>query len=108
MVSRVLLVVALVLLLVLPSPWNVIGFVAAVVLFVPEVAYWNRTVRHRRVEAGSETLIGMTAIAVTPLRPTGQVKLDGEIWEARCEGGADSGQTVTVVGRDDLTLLVTP
>jgi membrane protein implicated in regulation of membrane protease activity len=104
----VLLVLAFVLLIVLPSPWNVIGFVAGLVLFVPEVGYWNRTVRHRRVEAGAETLIGTKAVTVTPLRPTGQVKIDGEIWEARCEDGADAGQTVTVVGRDRLTLLVEP
>jgi membrane protein implicated in regulation of membrane protease activity len=102
----VLLVVAFVLLIVLPSPWNVVGFVAGLVLFAPEVGYWNRRVRHKPVEAGAETLIGREAVTVSPLRPTGQVKLDGEIWEARCDGGADAGQRVTVVGRDGLTLLV--
>jgi membrane-bound serine protease (ClpP class) len=104
----VLLVVAFVLLLVLPSPWNVIGFVAGLVLFVPAVAFWNRRVRHKPVESGAETLIGARAVVVSPLRPAGQVRLDGEIWEARCEAGADPGQTVTVVGRDRLTLIVEP
>jgi membrane protein implicated in regulation of membrane protease activity len=105
-VFRVLLVVAFVLLIVLPTPWNVIGFVAGLVLFAPEVGYWNRRVRHKPVESGAETLIGREAIVESPLRPTGQVRIDGEIWEARCDGGADPGQTVTVVGRDRLTLLV--
>jgi membrane-bound serine protease (ClpP class) len=104
----VLLVVAFVLLLVLPSPWNVIGFVAGLVLFVPEVGFWNRKVRNRPVESGAETLIGTQAVVASPLHPTGQVRIDGEIWEARCEQGADPGQTVTVVGRDRLTLLVEP
>ena len=103
-----LLVVAFVLLLVLPSPWNVIGFVAGLVLFAPEVGYWNRKVRNRPVESGAETLIGTQAVVVSPLHPTGQVRIGGEIWEARCEEGADPGQTVTVVGRDRLTLLVAP
>ena len=102
-----LLVVGIVLLLLLPSPWNAIGFVAALVLFVGEVAIWNRTVRNRRVQTGADTLIGSEAVVLSPLHPTGQVRIDGEIWDARCEAGAEPGQTVTVVGRDRLTLLVT-
>jgi membrane protein implicated in regulation of membrane protease activity len=104
----VFLVLALVLLVVLSSPWNFIGFVAGLVLFVPEVGFWNRKVRNRPVESGAETLIGTQAVVVSPLHPTGQVRIGGEIWEARCEDGADPGQTVTVVGRDRLTLLVAP
>ncbi|HET9675225.1 MAG TPA: NfeD family protein [Gaiellaceae bacterium] len=101
-----LLVVGIVLLLVLPSPWSAIAFVTALVLFVGEVAIWNRTVRHRRVETGPDTLIGSEAVVLSPLHPSGQVQIDGEIWDARCEGGAEPGQTVTVVGRDRLTLIV--
>jgi membrane-bound serine protease (ClpP class) len=102
----VLLVLGIVLLLVLPSPWNAIAFVTALVLFVGEVAIWNRTVRHRRVQSGPDTLIGSKAVVLSPLNPVGQVRIDGEIWDARCETGAKPGQTVTVVGRDRLTLLV--
>jgi membrane-bound serine protease (ClpP class) len=39
-------------------------------------------------------------------RPDGQVRLNGEIWDARCTGGAAEGETVRVVGRRGLTLLV--
>lgn len=102
------LVVAFVLLLVLPSPWNVIGFVAGLLLFVPEVGFWNRRVRHKPVESGAETLIGAKAVVVSPLRPTGQVRIDGEIWEARCEAGAGTGERVRVTGRKRLTLVVEP
>ena len=43
---------------------------------------------------------------LAPCRPTGQVRIGGEIWEARCEAGADVGETVRVTGLDGLTLLV--
>ena len=105
---HVLLVLGIVLLLVLSSPWNVLALVACLVLFVPEVGFWNRRVRHQPIGAGAETLVGKSAVVVSPLHPTGQVRIDGELWEARCDDGADPGQTVTVVGRDGLTLLVAP
>jgi membrane protein implicated in regulation of membrane protease activity len=36
------------------------------------------------------------------------VRLSGEseIWRARCAQGADAGETVRIVGLDELTLLV--
>jgi membrane protein implicated in regulation of membrane protease activity len=102
----VFLGVALVLLLVLPSPGNYIGFAIGLVLFAGEVVFWNRTVRRRRAQTGAETLIGQTAIVVTACRPDGQVRLLGEIWEAHCEEGADPGESVVVAGQDELELVV--
>jgi membrane protein implicated in regulation of membrane protease activity len=32
--------------------------------------------------------------------------VQGEIWEARCEAGADRSESVRIVGRDGLVLLV--
>ena len=55
-----LLLLAFVLLLFLPGPWNVIGFVVALALFIGEIAYWNSTVKGRRARVGAETLIGKT------------------------------------------------
>ena len=40
--------------------------------------------------------------------PVGQVRLNGEIWEARCEAGAGTGERVRVTGRKRLTLIVEP
>jgi membrane protein implicated in regulation of membrane protease activity len=100
--------VAIALLLVLPDPWNFIGFAAFLVVGVGEVAYWNRTVKHRRVAAGAETLIGTTGKVLSRLAPEGQIELSGEIWNAHCAAGAEVGQAVTVVGRDGLTLIVGP
>jgi len=103
-----LLILAVVLLVVLPGPWNVVGFVVALLLFVPELLLWHRTVRHRRQVVGAQTLIGAEGVVLSACRPDGQVRVNGEIWEARCAAGASAGETVRVVGRDRLTLFVEP
>ena len=103
-----LIILAFILLFLLPSPWNLIGFLVAIPLWFVELLAWNRTVKHRRRVVGAQTLIDKDATVTEPCRPKGQVRLEGEIWEARCDAGADPGDTVRVVGRDDLTLVVEP
>ena len=100
------LIVALVLLILLPSPWNLVGFIGGLTIFVGEVLFWNRKVRTGRKTVGAQTLIGKEATVVSSCRPAGQVRIAGEIWAARCSAGADAGETVTVVGCDGLTLVV--
>jgi membrane-bound serine protease (ClpP class) len=95
-----------VLLLLLASPWNWIAFFVSILLGWLEVAVFWRRVRGRRVQAGSETLIGRRARVVSPCRPLGQVVIDGERWEARCAAGAGTGETVTIVSRGGLVLVV--
>jgi membrane protein implicated in regulation of membrane protease activity len=102
----VLIFLAVILLLLLPSPWNVIGFIVVLPIWVLELFAWNRTVKHRRKAVGAQTLIGKDAVVSTPCRPVGQVRLNGEIWEARCAAGASPGDRVRVIGRDGLTLVV--
>jgi len=102
----VLIFLAVVLLLLLPTPWNVVGFIVVLPLWVLELFGWNRTVKHRRKAVGAQTLIGKDAVVSTPCRPVGQVRLDGEIWEARCDAGASVGDRVRVIGRERLTLVV--
>ena len=53
-------------------------------LWFVELYGWNRTVKNQRRVVGAETLIGKTAVVTEACRPLGQVRLDGEIWEARC------------------------
>jgi membrane protein implicated in regulation of membrane protease activity len=101
-----LLIVAIVLLLVLPSPWSFVAFVGGLAAFVVEVLLWNRTVRGHRKKVGPQTLIGKTATVVSRCDPDGQVRVSGEIWAARCDGVADEGESVTVVGRNGLVLAV--
>jgi membrane protein implicated in regulation of membrane protease activity len=104
----VLLLVAIVLFVVLPTPWNGIALLAFLIFGAGEVSYWWRKVRHRRIESGAETLIGARAKVVSACRPEGQVSLDGALWNARCEDGADAGEPVVVRAREGLLLIVEP
>jgi membrane-bound serine protease (ClpP class) len=102
----VFLILGIVLLIFLPSPWGLVSFVVCLVLFLGELLFWNRTMRSRRKVVGAQALIGAEGEVLRPCRPVGQVRIGGEIWEARCDEGADSGETVRVVGLRGLTLLV--
>jgi membrane protein implicated in regulation of membrane protease activity len=103
-----LLITGLVLLFVLPSPWNVAALLAGLLLWLGEVSAIWRLVRHKKVQAGAETLIGRSATVIAACNPLGQVRLSGEseIWRARCAEGAERGETVRVVGLDEITLIV--
>jgi membrane protein implicated in regulation of membrane protease activity len=103
-----LLVVALVVFLLAPDPWNVVLAAVFAVLGIGELFLWNRTVRHRRKVVGTQTLIGRTAEVRVACKPRGQVFLDGELWEADCAAGADAGTRVRVLGVRELTLVVEP
>ena len=95
-------------LLVLPGPWNIVGFVVVTLLWFGELFLWSRTVKRKRRVVGAETLIGQIAIVTEACRPVGQVRLDGETWEANCQAGANRDDRVRVIGRDELTLIVEP
>ena len=99
-------VLAFVLLIVLDSPWNIVGFGICFILGIGEFVFWSRRVRGRPVAVGAHTLVGRQARVISPCRPEGQVQLDGEIWQARCVAGADVGDNVRVVGREQLVLVV--
>ncbi len=102
------LTVAIVLALLLPSPANVIVLVLGAAGEVGEIVWGRRLARRWRPKTGVETLIGQPADVVVACRPQGQVRVHGELWEAECEAGADVGETVRIVGREDLTLTVVP
>ena len=100
------LLVGLVLILLVPSPWNVVALLACIALFFGELAFWNRKVRLHRRQVGAEILIGRTAMVVRACHPSGQVRLGGEIWDARCDEWADVGDEVVVSAQAGLTLIV--
>lgn len=93
---------------VLPRPWGLLLVIAAGVVELAESWFWIRFSRRWRIRAGAETLIGSTAQVASECRPLGQVRVQGELWRARCEAGAAVGETVRIVGREGLTLLVAP
>ncbi|MGH3082303.1 MAG: NfeD family protein [Gaiellaceae bacterium] len=91
----------------LPSPWGVVAVAAAAVWEVLEITLFVWYSRRRRVMTGAEALPGSTAVVVEACRPLGSVRLAGELWRARCEEGADPGETVVVEALGpDLTLIV--
>jgi membrane-bound serine protease (ClpP class) len=91
-----------------PAPWGLVLVAASAVVEVAETYFWIRFSRRRRIQAGAETLIEARAVVVSSCRPDGQVRVQGELWRARCEAGAEPGETVRIVGREGLTLLVEP
>ena len=59
-----------------------------------------------RVAGVHGSLVGRTGVASTALWPEGQVRIAGELWKARCEGGCDPGTSVVVRQIEGLTLVV--
>jgi membrane-bound serine protease (ClpP class) len=105
----VLTIVAILLALtVLPAPWGVAAIVSAFAIDAAETAFFVRWSKRRRAVVGLETFVGRTAVVVRPLTPAGQVKLDGEVWEARGPSGILPGDEVVVTRVDGLVLEVEP
>ena len=51
-------------------------------------------------------MIGTVGEAITSLAPDGQVKVDGEIWQAHASDGIGVGEHVRITGVKGLTLQV--
>jgi membrane protein implicated in regulation of membrane protease activity len=102
------LVLALLLLLFLPYPWNLAGALASSLVGAVEVLFWERLMRSKPVRTGHEALVGATGEAVAPLAPLGQVRVKGELWQAHSSTPIERGARVEVVAIDDLRLEVRP
>jgi membrane protein implicated in regulation of membrane protease activity len=89
--------------------WLLVGLPLAKALAsaVYYVLFLRRAFR-RPARLGADELIGRIARAETPLRPEGQIKLDGEIWSARSADGRTVGRhdDVEIVGVRGNTVLV--
>lgn len=93
---------------VLPHPWGLVAVVVGAIVEIAETGLFLWWSQRRRASVGVEMLEGKTGVAVSHLWPEGQVKIDGEIWKARCEGGVERGTRVVVRSVDGLTLEVEP
>jgi membrane-bound serine protease (ClpP class) len=103
----VLTIVAILLALtVLPSPWGWVAIIVAAAIDIVETAFFVRWSKRRRAVVGAETLVGRRAVVVRALAPRGQVKLDGEVWEARAQYDLLPGDEVVVRSVDGLVLEV--
>jgi membrane protein implicated in regulation of membrane protease activity len=102
------LTVAIILAFFAPWPWNLIAVVGGVGVESVELVWGLRLARRWRPQTGAEAMIGRTAEVVAACHPIGQVRVQGELWEARCAEGADVGQSVRIEELDGLTLVVAP
>ena len=96
------------------------GLALALLKYLPEGWVWHKLIVGATVGTAAQTaglapevaaqlgsLIGLTAVAVTALRPSGQVEIAGRRYEAKVEVGViDPGTAVIVRGRTDFALLV--
>jgi membrane-bound serine protease (ClpP class) len=66
--------------------------------------------RRSKVLTGPQAMIGGTAIVRTPLSPTGQVEIRGELWQASLRGQTSlaPGSAVSVRAIEGLVLIVEP
>jgi membrane protein implicated in regulation of membrane protease activity len=91
---------------VLEEPWTWVAVALGATIEVAESAgliWWSK---RRRVEFGPETLLGRRAVVSADCIPIGQVRVAGELWQARCAGGAGVGEEVVIRAIDGLTLVV--
>jgi membrane-bound serine protease (ClpP class) len=89
------------------SFWLVLGIAGALGLLAAVVV--TRVWQARRLPARGPgvALVGETAVALTALRPSGQVLVQGERWQARLSAGsAEPGERVRVTGQRRLVLEV--
>jgi membrane-bound serine protease (ClpP class) len=92
----------------LPEPWGLVAIVVAGLIDILEVIVFRIWSQRKKARVGVQMLVGKTAVALGAIAPRGQVRVDGEIWEARSEAPVARGEDVVVSGVDGLTLLVVP
>jgi membrane-bound serine protease (ClpP class) len=100
------LLLAPLLFIVLPSPWDVIGGVASLAVGAFEVTFWQRRMGRHKVQTGVENLVGATGEVTELLAPSGKVRVLGELWQARSSSELSPGTRVRVVAVNGLWLEV--
>jgi membrane-bound serine protease (ClpP class) len=87
--------------------WPLIAALAITsLLFFAGAAGLAMRARTRPVRTGSEQMLGSTAEVVSWSGKEGLVRANGEIWAAKSDVARTPGESVRVVGRTGLTLLV--
>jgi membrane protein implicated in regulation of membrane protease activity len=87
---------------VLPSPWGIVAVVVGGIVEVAESAAFIWWSKRRRAVTGAEALVGATGVVATST----QVRVAGELWNARSADELVPGAEVVVKGVDGLTLVV--
>jgi membrane protein implicated in regulation of membrane protease activity len=87
---------------VVPWPWGIVTVAAGGLLDIGESLAFVKWSRRRRSPVGAEALVGQTAVVATST----QVRVAGELWEARSDAPLRVGEQVVVRAVDALTLVV--
>lgn len=87
---------------VLPSPWGIVAVIAGGLIDIVESLVLLQWTRRRKSSVGVQTLIGQRGVVVTLT----QVRVAGELWEARSDRVLVPGEEVVVRRVEGLTLLV--
>ena len=84
--------------------------IAAVLLAIAAfLVYAAAKAQYAKVKTGKEALIGAEGVAVTDLKPKGEIRVNGEFWQAIAKDAPISnGQPVKVMGMEGMFLQVKP
>lgn len=76
-------------------------------IFFAFLVYKVAEAKRRKIKTGAEALMGAHGVAVSDLKPKGEIRVLGEFWQAKSEDKwVRKGQEVEVVGMDGLFLFV--
>jgi membrane protein implicated in regulation of membrane protease activity len=87
---------------VVPWPWGIATVVGGGLLDIGESLVLLRWSKRRRSPVGADALVGQTGVVASPA----QVRVAGELWEARSDRALVPGERVTVRAVEGLTLVV--
>lgn len=80
--------------------------VAAIIIWM---VYKAAKAKLSKIKTGKEALIGSVGVAVTNLKPKGEIRVLGEFWQATAkEEWIKNGEKVEVVGMEGMLLIVRP
>jgi membrane-bound serine protease (ClpP class) len=83
--------------------------IIAIAILIVWMLYKGVTANLAKVKTGKEALIGAQGIAVTDLKPKGEIRVLGEFWQATAKNAwIANGETVEVIGMDGMFLVVKP
>jgi membrane-bound serine protease (ClpP class) len=85
----------------------IVALVVAVI--ITWMVYKAAQAKVSKIKTGKEALIGSLGVAVTDLKPKGEIRVLGEFWQATAkEKRINNGEKVKVVGMDGMFLIVKP
>ena len=87
--------------------WRFVALIPLALLEIAEITLWLR-LRKLRSITGAEAMVGARGKAVSDCRPTGQVRVKGQLWRAEALEPVAAGDDVEVAGLRGNVLEVRP